>query len=56
VRELLIKLLRGKEEAGREAWRLMILIYGPLLKKSRIPALNTIWHIIRERRNGLKGS
>ncbi len=34
VRELLIELLGGKEEAEREAWRLMLLIYGPLLKKA----------------------
>ena len=34
VRELLIELLGGKEEAEREAWRLMLLIYGSLLKKA----------------------
>ena len=31
---LLIELLGGKEEAEREAWRLMLLVYGPLLKKA----------------------
>ena len=34
IKELLVELLGGKKEAEREAWRLMLLIYGSLLKKA----------------------
>jgi len=34
--ELLVELLGGKEEAEKEAWRLFLLIYGPLLKKGEL--------------------